>query len=481
MTEKERVFSPSKAMAPMRSVAIVLVTCGLLTRISWAFQTSILPNPRTLVSPSERVARYDTSLHMGLRTFLKTKLGRRKESDDADSSLDDTKSTPTTATEKPTGIKIPTQPSKQKVQMEQDDTVVSASKSSRLPPLRQESVKDRLNRVRSGKMTDDEKQAFLRTALSAGDTSTSRKPLRQKLPDESRPRNITGNATPYPKDSLLSNMARGWSSGYNNTDPNDFPLRNWKSGSQLEDQKKKREYYEMVTNPNRFHTYKSSMVTQPGETDKVDPTVHDGLVIPQAGEERHEKGKILEEEVIEDIRAYEEVAGVEGDLGARLEKAAHALEEAAKQRELERKEKEKRLEKQREEQRARMFEIQRKQQLEMEKRELELKAKKREEEEAAAIESEKKRKEEAARRRKLEEAQDAYWAKKLEAEKKARMQGMSKRQQEEFMKHEIQAEEKAIEIAEQEKQALEAMEQQAQKVMARKEPLFTCLLVLFSF
>lgn len=201
-------------------------------------------------------------------------------------------------------------------------------------------------------------------------------------------------------------------------------------------------------------------MTQPGETDLVDPTVHDGLVIPQTEEDddTREQQAILEEEVIEEIKAYEQTAHAEGDLGTRLEKAAHALEEAAKQREIERKEKEARLEKQRQEQKARLLEIQRKQQLEMEKRELELKAKRREEEEAQAAEMEKKRKEEEARRKKLEAEQDAYWARKLQKEKESRMQGMTAKQRDEFVKHEVQAEEKALEIAEQEEEALEAMQ-----------------------
>ena len=488
----------SNRMAPMRTASIVLAACGLVVG---AFQAPLVSNPRISQQRSIPTIRSDSSLYMGLRTFIKSKLGCDEKDDDtkgASASQDEKpkattlkkkkkpKAPSTTTTnvsvEKPKGLNIPTQPpappTKQigGLSREQVATATSSNKeSSRLPPLRQESVKDRLNRVRSGKMTEDEKQAFLRTALSAGDTSTSRKPLRQELADESsRPmNNSTSNATPMPKDSLLSNMARGWGNGKNNTGLDDYAsIRNYQNGAQLEDQKKKREYFEMVTNPDRFHTYKSSMVTAPGETDKVDPSVHDGLVLPEMGnddEKDDARGGILEEEVIEEIRDYEQVSGVgvEGDLGMRLEKAAHALEEAAKQREKERKEKEARMEEQRQEQKKRLAEIQKKQQLEMEKRELELKAKKREEEEAKARETERKRKEEEARRRKLEEAQDAYWAKKLAKEKQERMATMSTTQKAEFEKHEVQAEEKAIEIAEYERKVLEdekrAMESAAEQ------------------
>jgi hypothetical protein len=442
---------------------------------------------------------------MGLRTFIKSKLGRNEKDDANGASASKEKPTSTTPTkkkkkpkvpstttakalveEKPKGLVIPTQPppppkkqlgglSREQVTASTTTSSSSSSsnKDSRLPPLRHESVKDRLNRVRSGKMTDDEKQAFLRTALSAGDTSTSRKPLRQELADESRPMNSTGNATPMPKDSLLSNMARGWGNGKNSTGLDSYASirRNYQNGAQLEDQKKKREYFEMVTNPDRFHTYKSSMVTAPGETDKVDPAVHDGLIIPEMGmdDEDDERTSILEEEVIEEIREYEQAKGVEGDLGTRLEIAAHALEEAARQREKERKEKEARIEQQRQEQKKRLAEIQKKQQLEMEKRELELKAKKREEEEAKARETERKRKEEEARRRKLEEAQDAYWAKKLEKEKQERLSTMSATQKAQFVKHEVQAEEKALEITEHERKALEAEKRALEAAAAERK------------
>lgn len=251
---------------PMRTTAIVLVALPLLAGVSSAFQSPFLASSR--VNPQQQHGKFtfrhqDTSLNMGLRTFLKQKLGRdnKKSSDDKNYGKSTKKKSTSTAASfdaKPKkGISIP----KQSVSQQEATAPVAAKKQtqvnvppppqqqkqdSRLPRLRQESVKDRLNRVRSGKMTEDEKQAFLRTALTAGDTSTSRKPLRQALPDESRrPANSTGNATPYPKDSLLSNMARGWAEGGNATET-DLPLRTWKDGAQLEDQKKKKAYFDMV-------------------------------------------------------------------------------------------------------------------------------------------------------------------------------------------------------------------------------------------
>jgi len=133
-------------MAPTR-IAIVLVLCGVLTSGTCAFHTPLIPHSRAYRPQSERIARYDTSLHMGLRTFIKTKLGRGKDEDGAKSKsgtsakstikkkqLPKAAKTPTAPTEKPKGIIIPTQPAKPKVIAEEVDATAAAKKSSRLPP-----------------------------------------------------------------------------------------------------------------------------------------------------------------------------------------------------------------------------------------------------------------------------------------------------------------------------------------------------------
>ena len=232
----------------------------------------------------------------------------------------------------------------------------------------------------------------------------------------------------------------------------------------MRDQQKKREYFDMVTDPNRFHTYKSSKVTAPGNAAEY-VVVHDGVIRPQLdmqeeetivaeqldmkGEESIVVGDDDDDDGDEEGKEYEHMAQVAGDLGTRLEKAAVALEEAAKVREQKRLETEKRLEQQRLEQKQRIEELRIKQQLEMEKRELELKAKKRDEEEAMAREIEKRRLEEEALRRKMMEAQDAYWDKKLQAEREARIQGMTQKQKEAFVKQEAIETKKALEVAQQ--------------------------------
>ena len=105
-----------------------------------------------------------------------------------------------------------------------------------------ESVQERINRVKSGKMTEFEKQAFLQTALTAGNTAESRKPLLDGTKESSEKKKIF--ASPFPTDSILRNFVSGGKQAVSAEE------------KLLSSQKKKREYLDMVTNPNRFNRYR---------------------------------------------------------------------------------------------------------------------------------------------------------------------------------------------------------------------------------
>ena len=445
-----------------KTVAVLLVACCVLPDTTFAFQTPLAANSYARQLKAGPASRHETSLQMGLRSFLKKKVLGKDDVNGSTKASEPTKKkkakAETVASEDVPTLRtsIPEAPvievaTKTREAATKTENGAAPKKERKLPPLRPESVKDRLNRVRSGKMTEDEKQAFLRTALSAKATATSRKPLRQAIPDGSdEDGNSKGNASPFPKDSLHGIFAAGQGRGSNNTDAGDAPVRNWKDGLQLQDQKKKREYLDMVTDPNRFHTYRGSVVTPPGKAEDY-PSPHDGLVIPQMEDD----DDVLVEGTSSPVK-------MEQDLGSRLEKAAIAYEEANQAKEQERLKEEERLHKERMEQKKRLEALNLQQQREQEKRELELKARKREEEEAMQQEIERRRKEEAVRQRKLMAAQDAYWAKKLEAERAARMRGMTQKQKDEYVKQEALEAEKAMEIAKEE--SLESMEEEPQHI-----------------
>lgn len=214
------------------------------------------------------------------------------------------------------------------------------------------------------------------------------------------------------------------------------------------DDKAKKAYYDMVTNPDRFRQY--GYGAQPEEEQAVEPEPRtyypsDGLV-ENPDEEPFESllagevdyapdDHITEEELItaaseaddggsgsEEVDDDNSKGGGGGggfgffDLGSRLEAAAHAKEEqdrvARVEAEARKAEEARRLEevrRQREEEaRQRMAETR--------AREAEIAARKAAEEEERRRVEEARRAEEEEKARKMSEAQDAYWAKKLEEE-----------------------------------------------------------------
>jgi hypothetical protein len=104
-----------------------------------------------------------------------------------------------------------------------------------------ESIQDKINRVKSGKMTEEEKRAFLATALSAGMSPESRKPLIEPKRDAK-----SFSASPFPSDSILRNIVSGKvKQQTRDTDQASIRL-------DLNTDAKKKEYLDMVTDPDRF-------------------------------------------------------------------------------------------------------------------------------------------------------------------------------------------------------------------------------------
>jgi hypothetical protein len=127
-----------------------------------------------------------------------------------------------------------------------------------------ESVQERINRVKAGKMSEEEKQAFLKTSLSgaASDSKSSRRlPLR---PPSAERESYYGVASPFPGDPILRSIA-----GQKEKDESEQPPA---TGAQnfimdkigIDSQKKKRDYLDMVTNPNRFDIYRTAATARLG-------------------------------------------------------------------------------------------------------------------------------------------------------------------------------------------------------------------------
>jgi hypothetical protein len=210
---------------------------------------------------------------------------------------------------------------------------------------------------------------------------------------------------------------------------------------------KKREYLDMVTNPDRFSRYKTyqsaasarvgnlgrtanmnqgpetkqpeSSVTSPDQSESIDDFDHEQL----HEQPMHEQSMLspLQKEKVERPRMPE-------DLGVRLGMAAMVNEgnrkQAAMAAERDRIAQEKKREMERREFERKAAEIARQRQEELERREAELREKRRQEEEAMLKARAEQKKREEERIALLMQAQEEYWTKKLASERKAKAESL---------------------------------------------------------
>jgi hypothetical protein len=357
---------------------------------------------------------------MGFRDFIKKKVLKRGDGDGDYDDEDDLIPGTQRVAAKTEDVTVVDEEAETEEESGERDEVLDIPKKY---DLQHESVQDKINRVKSGRMTDEEKQAFLRNTLTKGKAG----PLRQPLPTEETVRKGgKSTASPFPKDSIGHIFGRG------KKEDKSWAL-NEVARLQTEDQKKKREYLAKVTDPNRFHSY--TVTTRGGGTPsrpsvtpiqstpdatsyatigKPPPTTPPAPITPPAPE----------------------------DLGARL--GAAALENSLRQKELQ-KERERIWEEARLEEERRRADLQRQREDEQARLEAEAAARQRErdeakrraEEEGRRREQEERRRE-AARLKELQAAQDEYWRKKLEAER-AKREGREPVEVEELVTEEIKA------------------------------------------
>lgn len=300
-----------------------------------------------------------------------------------------------------------------------------------------ESARERINRVKRGQMTEEEKAAFLRNALTRTPQVPKGPRIRQEIPSASSSvsKKSSYSASPVRKDSL-------WNTVIGNKPSSSSSQRRY-GGYQTanlsgRDDSAKREYLDMVTNPDRFKTYAAM-----------------GGYKSSSG-----NNETIANELVEDLNTVnsgESPPVSQGDaLASRLESAAIMKEKLDAQA---------RIKKEEEEQayKARMLEEQKRRDEEIRKREEEKLAAKRAEEERLQKEEEEKREAEKKRLADLQAAQDAYWAKKLEEERKRKLSSMSV--EEKAMMEEKRRQEAAARLAASARQAAK----QAEIEMLREE------------
>jgi hypothetical protein len=123
----------------------------------------------------------------------------------------------------------------------------SSRQSSRSSSSRHETVRDRVKRVKSGAMTEDEKLAFLTTALTPRTPQSQKGPrIRQAIPEVNggtmrASRSKPTKSAPFKSDPL-------WNTIIGNQKSKD-------KGDLIGNDSKKQQYLDMVTDPNRFSSY----------------------------------------------------------------------------------------------------------------------------------------------------------------------------------------------------------------------------------
>lgn len=244
-------------------------------------------------------------------------------------------------------------------------------------------------------MTEEEKEAFLESSLSAGTTLESRKPLRMAVPDTEGGAKRRGLASPFPTDSILRNFARGNATTSPYEDVVEAPV--------LDSQKKKREYIDMVTNPDRFQPARSS------KTGGVTPI--------SGGTSSSDRNTLIPTEAEISSDASDVLDPMPNDLGMRLGAAAIANENLRKQQEAERQKLAMKVEEKRREQQMAAEEIKQKHQDELMRREKEIMERRRQEQESVVRTAEAKKNVEKQRLEELMAAQENYWKNKLNLER----------------------------------------------------------------
>ena len=340
-----------------------------------------------------------------------------------------------------------------------------------------ESVQERIARVKAGRMSDDEKEAFLATALSnpiprAGD-GRGGKPIRQSLPSDDDDGAGGGGSSGGPTDvaSILANAnqrVRAQTDGDDNmgsssnnpllrpplwssiasTSPSTTPKGRGSAAVDKLNEDEKRRFLDSVMNPQRFKSYgvnggiaedsayeaaaaaaatsrdqeRQELAAEEEKSKSAAPsTSTDDEDVVEAKEEKNKNKK--NKSTIGGI-----LSGA-GGLADRLEAAAHASETAEREkRERAEEEEREKMRNMEEELRAREQELVRKMEADIQRK----KAK----EERIRAEAEAAKAAERERVAELQKKQDEYWAKKLEEESRRREERFTAEQRAERSKAE---------------------------------------------
>jgi len=343
-----------------------------------------------------------------------------------------------------------------------------------------ESIEDRIVRIKSGGMTDDEKEAFLKTALDRTISSKGEyagPPIRQQVVGNSnkggsnsattREKKEEGKPSPFPKDALWNSIASNKKiSSYDDVvnvkvKGNDLLLE--------ADEAKKREWYNMITNPDRFKgfsaydrddpssstlpSYTPPSTTKKQTTTTTNDAVFDLSIIDESTPPSQEQPQELPRASI-DATDISSTASSSSTLSDRLEQAAILQTKLAN----EKREENERLRLKQEalylEEQARIIAIRKQREEETLERERQLKAKKLAQQEAIKIQEEERKAKQLEQVRLLQLKQEEYWKQQLDKERQSQQSNMSTKEKQEYNMQQLKLKEQEQVRRQQEKQQM---------------------------
>ncbi len=224
-----------------------------------------------------------TSLHMGIRSFLKKKILRRNNGDDPDGSDDkgeedevqeiepkeDVNLHALMASPESAGLmegspnKGKPKKSKEERRKERDNL-----ESTNEPAYSQEDIKQRIRRVKGGGMTEEEKMMFLNTALTRTNERKKRPgpPIRQAIPgidednDSSRSSGGGGGRSNADRQ-LWDAITKKGGGGEDDGPKEEISVASLLMDGKLKNEQAKRQYIESITNPDRFSSFSAMKAT----------------------------------------------------------------------------------------------------------------------------------------------------------------------------------------------------------------------------
>lgn len=210
-----------------------------------------------------RSSRGDTALSMGIRSFIKRKVLRKKDgegegADNADVTLRSILQSagsagPMVEDEDRYGGQTDGTAPKKRAKAGKNDPAQESRANPNKDAEIYEATQDRIRRMKGGGMTEEEKTAFLNNALRGPMQKPKSRgpPIRQKVPgmdDDSDISSRSGGGSKTGKESL-------WNAITNKGATTDISVASLMMDGKMKSEEAKRRYMESITNPDRFATF----------------------------------------------------------------------------------------------------------------------------------------------------------------------------------------------------------------------------------